>query len=124
MKNVIKRKLTCISLNQNDIEVLKSICEKENIKITALFRKFIHNQKYLKLIKEIENFNKLNKELLYQIKRYGANLNQIAYHLNIDITKENEAKNDFQKLFIEFKNLIENYKKNINFINLKLGYKK
>lgn len=120
----MKKKCYCIYLDENDIKVLKSICEKENTNKSILFRKFIHNQKYLKLAKEIENFNKLNKELLYQIKRYGANLNQIAYHLNVDITKENEAKNDFQKLFIEFKNLIENYKKNINFINLKLGYKK
>lgn len=122
MRKIIKR--NCIYLNEHDKEILESICKKENIGTTALFRKFIHTQKYLKLIKDIENYNELNKELLYQIKRYGANLNQIAYHLNTDISKEDEAKNDFKKLFIEFKKLIEEYKKNINFIKLKVSHKK
>lgn len=122
MRKIIKR--NCIYLNQNDKEVLENICKKENIGTTALFRKFIHNQQYLKLVKEIKNFNELNKELLYQIKKYGANLNQIAYHLNTDISKEDEAKDDFKKLFIEFKKLIEDYEKNITFIRAKIGHKK
>lgn len=120
----MRKKCYCIYLDENDKEVLESICKKENANKSALFRKFIHTQKYLKLVKDIENYNELNKELLYQIKRYGANLNQIAYHLNTDISKEDEAKNDFKKLFIEFKKLIEEYKKNINFIKLKVSHKK
>lgn len=116
----MKKHPYCIYLNQYDKEKLNEICKSQKINKSSLFRKLIFSEKYIKGLEEIENYNKINKELLYQIKRCGANLNQIAYHFNIDINEEEKTKDKITQIFEDFSKLLKDYEKKIkpNFIPL------
>ncbi|EHK6269952.1 hypothetical protein IO378_001719 [Campylobacter upsaliensis] len=93
------------------MQELQNICKEQNKSKSTLLRNFIASYRYLNLIKEIENYNKNIQELSYQIKRCGINLNQIVYHLRIDINEEEVALSKTQELFFNFKKLFEEHEK-------------
>ncbi|WP_180378995.1 plasmid mobilization relaxosome protein MobC [Campylobacter lanienae] len=103
----------CIYLNEKDIKELNLICKKRKESKSAIIRKFIHSSKYINSLYQIEANNKLNAEFLYQLNKLGTNINQIAYHLNIDITNHDKAKDDLTQIFLDFKEIINNYKQKI-----------
>ncbi|MBR8466525.1 plasmid mobilization relaxosome protein MobC [Campylobacter sp. faydin G-140] len=100
-----------IFLATDDLERLMQICKERNESKSAVIRKLITCTKFLHIIEQIELNNKLNIDLLYELTKCGINLNQIAYHLNIDVTKDDEAKSDFLKAFRDFTNFINDFKK-------------
>lgn len=108
-----KKKLTIqhhIYMSKVEKEQLMKLCAKRNESKSAVIRKLIASTKYLHTLEQIELFNKIATDLLYELTKCGININQIAYHLNIDVTKESEAKSDFLKAFWQFKNAIDEYK--------------
>lgn len=107
----IAKKAFCFYLNEFDMQELQNICKEQNKSKSSLLRNFIASYRYLNLIKEIENYNKNIQELSYQIKRCGINLNQIVYHLRIDINEEEVALSKTQELFFNFKKLFEEHEK-------------
>ncbi|MCR2110918.1 hypothetical protein [Campylobacter upsaliensis] len=109
--NKIKKKRTCFYLNQFDFQKLNEICKEQKTNKSSFLRKIIVGYQYLNLIKEIENYNKNIQELSYQIKRCGINLNQIVYHLRIDINEEEVVLSKTQELFFNFKKLFEEHEK-------------
>ncbi|TNH33501.1 hypothetical protein [Campylobacter helveticus] len=110
-KKLIKKPY-CFYLNQFDKETLESICKQHKMNKSAFLRKAIANHSYyINAINQIELYNKNIKELAYQIKKCGINLNQIAYHLQIDINEKEESLNKTTLLFKEFKELIYQHEK-------------
>ncbi|ARR02084.1 hypothetical protein CVIC8964_0669 [Campylobacter vicugnae] len=103
----------CIYLNENDIKELNLISKKRKESKSAIIRKLIHSSKYINSLYQIEANNKLNAEFLYQLNKLGTNINQIAYHLNIDITGHDKAKDNLTQIFLDFKEIINSYKSKI-----------
>lgn len=105
-----KRIHLCLYLkDEKEKEEINKICKAQKESKSSLFRKLMFSQKHFELLNEIKNFNQINKELVIQIKRYGVNLNQIAYHLNIDVSTEELSKQKLEKLFIDFSKIIKEY---------------
>lgn len=107
IKEKIKRRPYCFYLNEFEALELEKICKERNKTKSSILREFIGSESHLKLIDEIETYNKLSKEIAYQTKRCGINLNQIAYNLQIDINEEEKAYKKVENLFQNFKKLIE-----------------
>lgn len=98
-----------IYLNAKDLNLLQSIAKKAQKTQSAVIRNFIRISKYADTLKQIQISNEINTQFLTELKKIGINLNQIAYHLNIDITTENSSKDKFEEMFVAFKNIIEEY---------------
>lgn len=96
-------------LNDKDLNIMNDICQKTNLNKSALLRHLIRTSKYLNLAKNLENHNNLISELISQIRKVGINLNQIAYHLNTDITTHNDSKTAIISSINELKALLDKY---------------
>lgn len=110
----------CIFLTQKDKTRLEELSKKRKESKSAIIRKLISIEKYAQTLNQIELNNKINKEFLFQLIRIGANINQIAYHLNIDITFSKEASIKFQEIYNDFLQNIKNYEKQLNKKTIKL----
>lgn len=86
-----------IYFTEADARVLKRISQRRNESKSAVVRKLIHVEKYADVLEQIETNNEIISEFLREFGRLGVNLNQIAYHLNANITGPEEAKNDLEK---------------------------
>ncbi|MGP1485838.1 MAG: plasmid mobilization relaxosome protein MobC [Campylobacter sp.] len=62
------------------------------------------DEKYAKLLKQIEIQNEIIAEFLLKLAHIGTNINQIAYHLNINIY-ENNIENKMEQYLREIKKL-------------------
>lgn len=80
-----------------DLKALNCLAQKRNESKSAVVRKLVYIEKYADALDRIETNNEIISEFLREFGRLGANLNQIAYHLNANITGPEEAKNDLEK---------------------------
>lgn len=110
---MIKKKRFHIYLNQFDNKKLTELSNKRKETKSAIIRKLIHIEKYAKTLEQIEINNHINSEFLYQIAKLGNNINQIAYHLNIDITSHDKAKDNLIEILTDFKNVLNMHKEKI-----------
>lgn len=119
----MKKSQFLIFLSQKDKTELERLSIKRKESKSAVIRKLINIEKYAKTLEQIEIYNKINAEFLYQISKIGNNLNQIAYQLNIDITRDNEAKNSFAEMFENFKTILQENREKIEKEHIDLNIK-
>lgn len=93
-------------LNDEENQIVANLASKTGLSKSALLRHLIRTSKYLSLAGKLENHNILINELVAQIKKIGVNLNQIAYHLNTDITTHNDSKTAIISSINELKALL------------------
>ena len=86
-----------IYFTEADARELKRLSQRRNESKSAVIRKLVHVEKYADVLERIETNNEIISEFLREFGRLGVNLNQIAYHLNANITGPEEAKNDLEK---------------------------
>lgn len=107
-----KRKGHFIYFNESDARVLNRLAQKRNESKSAVIRKLIHIAQYKNVLNEIEANNKIISGYLKEFTHIGTNINQIAYHLNANIIRHEEAKTDLEKSMIELiKKMKELYEK-------------
>ncbi|MCI6660938.1 plasmid mobilization relaxosome protein MobC [Campylobacter sp.] len=97
-------------LNNDDLIIINDICKKTKLNKSALLRHLLRSSKYLEIANKLEKHNNLINEFLAEIHRIGNNINQIAYHLNIDITKHEESQESLKKELAELLPLLKEYK--------------
>lgn len=101
-----------IYLTQSDDRILRKLSKERNQSRSAIIRKLINTTKYKDTLEEIETNNKIISEYLKEFTHIGTNINQIAYHLNANIIRHEEAKTDLEKSMIELiKKMKELYEK-------------
>ncbi|MDY5556178.1 plasmid mobilization relaxosome protein MobC [Helicobacter sp.] len=101
----------CIHLTKETNSMLITLAKKENKSESQMVRNLILAKNYENVLKELQTSNEILKETLYQISKYGSNLNQIAYHLNTDISTTKQAQETTIPLMNEVKELLNSNKK-------------
>ena len=104
-----------------DLKALSLLSQQRNESKSAVVRKLVHIAKYSETLAQVELNNKLQNEFLKEFSHIGANLNQIAFQLNADITKEAEAKSDFERTMQEFKIMIDKFYTDIKKLKINLN---
>lgn len=102
-----------IYLSQDSFEMLCTLSKKERISKSKMLRNLILAKNYENVLQELQKSNEILMEMLYQISKYGSNLNQIAYHLNIDLSTTKKASEIIIPLMNEVKELLNNNKEMI-----------
>ena len=87
-----------IYFSEEEIAIITNLSKQTGLSKSALLRHLIKSSKYLEMANKLEKHNNLINEFLAEIHRIGNNINQIAYHLNIDITKHEESKESLAEL--------------------------
>lgn len=100
-----------IYITQDSFKMLCDLSQKERISKSKMLRNLILAKNYENVLKELQTSNEILKETLYQISKYGSNLNQIAYHLNTDISTTKQAQETTIPLMNEVKELLNSNKK-------------
>lgn len=77
-------------MNELEINKLNAISQKRGLSKSACLREFILNANHLKCLEKIEENNEIFKEILYELNKMGININQIATHLNMGISVDEE----------------------------------
>lgn len=95
--------------SQEDHDILANLANQTGLTKSALLRHLIRSSKYLSIASKLENHNNLISSFLNEIHKIGINLNQIAYHLNIDITAEEESKEKLANELTQIKILLKDY---------------
>ena len=83
--------------DKEEYQIMQNLSKQTGLSKSALLRHLIKSSKYLEMASKLEKHNNLINEFLAEIHRIGNNINQIAYHLNIDITKHEESKESLKK---------------------------
>ena len=109
-----------IYFTEADARVLKRLSQRRNESKSAVIRKLVHVEKYADVLERIETNNEIISEFLREFGRLGANLNQIAYHLNANITGPEEAKNDLEKNMRDFAAAIKELSAKIEDLKIKI----
>lgn len=109
-----------IYFTEADARVLKRLSQRRNESKSAVVRKLVHIEKYADVLEQIETNNEIISEFLREFGRLGANLNQIAYHLNANITGSEEAKNDLEKNMRDFAAAIKELSAKIEDLKIKI----
>jgi len=112
-----------IYFTEADARVLKRLSQRRNESKSAVVRKLVHIEKYADVLEQIETNNEIISEFLREFGRLGANLNQIAYHLNANITGREEAKNDLEKNMRSLAGAIKKLSKQIDDLKVKIDVK-
>ena len=99
-----------IYFSKEEIAILTNLSKQTGLSKSALLRHLLRSSKYLEMANKLEKHNNLINEFLAEIHRIGNNINQIAYHLNIDITKHEESKQSIKKELAELLPLLKEYK--------------
>lgn len=103
-------KIRNIYFGEEEYQILSNLSKQTGLSKSALLRHLIKSSKYLKMANKLEKHNNLINEFLAEIHRIGNNINQIAYHLNIDITKHEESQESIKKELAELLPLLKEYK--------------
>lgn len=111
IKKFNSKKRYNIFFNDDEFAILENLSTQTNLSKSAVVRFLLRGSGYIKVVTEIEKHNAINMDFLRQIKRISANINQIAYHLNIDLTKEQEAKNELEAQLKDINNQFKSYQK-------------
>lgn len=117
-------KIRNIYFGEEEYQILSNLSKQTGLSKSALLRHLIKSSKYLKMANKLEKHNNLINEFLAEIHRIGNNINQIAYHLNIDITKHEESKESLKKELAELLPLLKEYKNKAFKVTLDVAPKK
>ena len=96
--------------DKEEYQIMQNLSKQTGLSKSALLRHLLRSSKYLEIANKLEKHNNLINEFLAEIHRIGNNINQIAYHLNIDITKHEESKESLKKELAELLPLLKEYK--------------
>ena len=96
--------------DKKEYQIMQNLSKQTGLSKSALLRHLLRSSKYLEMANKLEKHNNLINEFLAEIHRIGNNINQIAYHLNIDITKHEESKESLKKELAELLPLLKEYK--------------
>lgn len=103
-------KIRNIYFGEEEYQILSNLSKQTGLSKSALLRHLLRSSKYLEMASKLEKHNNLINEFLAEIHRIGNNINQIAYHLNIDITKHEESQESIKKELAELLPLLKEYK--------------
>ena len=103
-------KIRNIYFGEEEYQIMQNLSKQTGLSKSALLRHLLRSSKYLEMANKLEKHNNLINEFLAEIHRIGNNINQIAYHLNIDITKHEESKESLKKELAELLPLLKEYK--------------
>ncbi|AHE95059.1 TPA: plasmid mobilization relaxosome protein MobC [Campylobacter fetus subsp. venerealis] len=110
-----------IYLTEADDRILRKLSDKQNQSRSAIVRKLLQTQKYKDNLKEIETNNRIIGGYLKEFSHIGTNINQIAYHLNANITDHEEAKTDFEKNIVKLMQIIKELNEKIDTLKIKIN---
>lgn len=96
--------------DKEEYQIMQNLSKQTGLSKSALLRHLLRSSKYLEMANKLEKHNNLINEFLAEIHRIGNNINQIAYHLNIDITKHEESQESLKKELAELLPLLKEYK--------------
>ena len=96
--------------DKEEYQIMQNLSKQTGLSKSALLRHLLRSSKYLEIANKLEKHNNLINEFLAKIHRIGNNINQIAYHLNIDITKHEESQESIKKELAELLPLLKEYK--------------
>lgn len=111
-------------LNQDDLEILNSIIATTKLSKSAVIRHLIRSEKYIQAVIEIQTFNKTNEEFLKQLKRIGANINQVLNFLKKSIGTQDENTNSLIEQLNQVNKKIDDYTNNSQTLMLSIKPKK
>lgn len=111
-------------LNQDDLEILNSIIATTKLSKSAVIRHLIRSEKYIQAVIEIQTFNKTNEEFLKQLKRIGANINQVLNFLKKSIGTQDENTNSLIEQLNQVNKKIDDYTSNSQNLMLSIKPKK
>ena len=103
-------KIRNIYFGEEEYQIMQNLSKQTGLSKSALLRHLLRSSKYLEMANKLEKHNNLINEFLAEIHRIGNNINQIAYHLNIDITKHEESQESLKKELAELLPLLKEYK--------------
>ena len=103
-------KIRNIYFGEEEYQILNNLSKQTGLSKSALLRHLLKSSKYLEMANKLEKHNNLINEFLAEIHRIGNNINQIAYHLNIDITKHEESQESIKKELAELLPLLKEYR--------------
>lgn len=109
---------TYVYLNKKDKQIFKNNLENKAKKIgisnSAYLKELILNIDYIENRELFKEFLDTNKLLLDNMQRIGNNINQIAYHLNMNISQSDEeilvTMQSLRNLLNEYKDFVINSK--------------
>lgn len=110
-----------IYLTEADDRILRQLSDRRNQSRSAVIRKLLQTQKYKDNLKEIEANNQIIGGYLKEFSHIGTNINQIAYHLNANITNEEEAKTDLEKNIVKLMQTIKELNKKVDTLKIKIN---
>ena len=96
--------------DKEEYQIMQNLSKQTGLSKSALLRHLLRSSKYLDMANKLEKHNNLINEFLAEIHRIGNNINQIAYHLNIDITKHEESQESIKKELAELLPLLKEYR--------------
>ena len=96
--------------DKEESQIMQNLSKQTGLSKSALLRHLLRSSKYLEIANKLEKHNNLINEFLAEIHRIGNNINQIAYHLNIDITKHEESQESLKKELAELLPLLKEYR--------------
>ncbi|HDX6250486.1 TPA: plasmid mobilization relaxosome protein MobC [Campylobacter fetus subsp. venerealis] len=117
----IKRKGHFIYFTQADARVLTKLANWRNESKSSVVRKLIHIAQYKDVLNEIEVNNKIISNFLKEFNHIGTNINQIAYHLNANITNNEEAKTDLEKNIIKLMQKLDELNKKVDTLKININ---
>ncbi len=110
-----------IYLTEADDRILRQLSDRRNQSRSAVIRKLLQTQKYKDNLKEIEANNQIIGGYLKEFSHIGTNINQIAYHLNANITNQEEAKTDLEKNIVKLMQTIKELNKKVDTLKIKIN---
>ncbi|AQW80389.1 hypothetical protein CPIN17260_0029 [Campylobacter pinnipediorum subsp. pinnipediorum] len=110
-----------IYLTEADNRILRQLSDKRNQSRSAVVRKLIQTQKYRDNLQEIEANNRIIGSYLKEFSHIGTNINQIAYHLNANITNHEEAKTDLEKNIVKLMQKIKELNEKVDTLKIKIN---
>lgn len=112
--NKDKARLVSMFINKKDFENFKEKAKKIGISQSAFLRELVLNTNYIENRELFKEFLDTNKLLLDNMQRIGNNINQIAYHLNMNISQSDEeilvTMQSLRNLLNEYKDFVMNSK--------------
>ena len=97
-----------INLTEQDYKTLEKLSKKFEVSKSNIIRKLLRYEKYANTVERMGIRNEILLEFMY----IANNINQIAYHLNIDIF-ENDPENKIAQYLKEIRKICDETKKEI-----------
>ena len=101
-----------INLTEQDYKTLEKLSKKFEVSKSNIIRKLLRYEKYANTVERMGIRNEILAEFLLEFMYIANNINQIAYHLNIDIF-EKDPENKIAQYLKEIRKICDETKKEI-----------